>query len=265
MHVTAYATEKDTGQKKSARAPIDVYAMAKGDSMNSSDNPTKCQRCGKHPETATYRSRNGKWTQQVCGLCLDRLEIVEAYEWGILETYSLYQDAEDDVYFEKTLAWLDEVERTHRHRDHDGYLQRSLMAHRALVYWEAERYAESLEAAEIRIQLGGLEDAWDHWAAAGAKAGALEGLGRHAEALATFEEAFRHQDPKYIESACVLTRSLVKYSSNAGQPVDESWRELAQRIADHYKVEFPVRPTLAESMQALFEITHPEAKQIDDV
>lgn len=219
-----------------------------------------CPCCKKKPATTTYTNRKGIVGELVCALCLDLLQLQEDFGWGIYET----QELDEQERYDEILAWVDEFEKANQHRDHTGWLKRNAAAHRALVYWEAERYAESLEAAEIRIQLGGLEDVWDRWAAFRDKADALQGLGRHAEALATFEEAFRHQDPKYIESACILTRSLVRYSTNAGQPVDESWRELAQRIADHYKVEFPVRPTLAESMQALFEITHPEAKQIDD-
>ena len=229
--------------------------------MNSSDNPAICERCKKQPVSATYRNRDGKWIQQVCGPCLDRLEIVEAYEWGIYETYTLYKDEEDEVYFEKTLAWLDDVERKHRHRDHDGYLHRSLLSHRALVYRDAERYEESLAACEQR-ELLGYDDVWDRYHVGSLKASALEGLGRHAEALAVFEEAFRLQDPRHLPGARYYLNSLVEYSTNVGKPVDESWRALAQRIAEHYHVEFPVRPTLAESMLALYEMTKTDAERM---
>ncbi len=220
-----------------------------------------CSSCKKRPATTMYTDHRGNGSEQVCPPCLDRLEIVEAFERGLLETYTLYKDEEDEVYFEKTLAWLDDVERKHRHRDHDGWLARTLASHRALVYWQAERYEESLTACELRDSLG-YDKVWDRWPGANAKAGALEGLGRHAEALTVFEEAFRHQDPRLLAGARYYLPALVKYSTNAGQPVDESWRALAQRIAEHYHVEFPVRPTLAESMLALYEMTKTDAERM---
>lgn len=221
------------------------------------DAETTCQSCKKNPATTTYTNRKGTWSERVCAACFDLLQLQEDFDWGIYDT----QELDEQERYDEILAWIDEFEAANRHRDATGWLARSAAAHRAFVYWQAKRYAESLEAAEIRIQLGGFGDAWDRWAAGGAKAAALEGLGRHDEALAAFEEAFRHQDPRYTESASHLMRSLVKFSKNAGKPVDESWRPVIQNIADHYEVEFPARPMLAESILALFKLTKKKQAQ----
>ena len=220
--------------------------------MNSGADTTNriCRSCQTRPATTTYTDRNGKQTEQVCGRCLDRLEILEAFDWGVLDSRAW---ADKDQY-DKILDWLDAFEKEHRHRDHDARLARSIAAHRALTYWEAERYEESLAACE-KVEAFGFEDVWYRWTAASAKASALEGLERHAEALAAIEEAFRHQDPRFMRSACFFLPTLVKYSTNAGKPVAESWRKLGHDIADHYHVEFPDRPALAESLLALFEMT----------
>ncbi len=218
-----------------------------------------CRSCKKRPATTTYTDRGGTWSEKLCDLCFERYEIEGAFAWGLVDNRALHQEER----YDELLAWLDEFEATHHHRIDDS-LARRIAAERAHTYWYAERYEEMLAACEKRHVLG-YEYVWDRWHVATLKAEALEGLGRHAEALAVFEEAFRQQDPGLLHAACYNLRSLVKYSTNAGQPVDESWRELAQRIADHYKVEFPVRPTLAESIVALFEMTEnmPSKRQRD--
>lgn len=221
--------------------------------MNSDamDTDMSCQSCKKKPATTAYTNRKGTVGELVCASCLDLLQLQEEFGLGIYDR----QELDEQERYDEILAWVDEFEQVNRHRDLTGWLARAAAAHRACVYWQAERYDESLEAAEIRIQLGGLQDAWDHWAAASAKANALQGLGRHAEALTTFEEAFRHQDPSYVDSARSFMTSLVEFSENAGKPVDESWRHVVENVAHEYDVEFPVRPTLAESILALFEMT----------
>ncbi len=215
-----------------------------------------CWSCKKRPATTTYTDHRGNWSEQVCPPCLERLELEEAFDNGVADRWApIEQERYDEI-----LAWLDEFEATNRHRMHDSVARR-VAAHRAYVYWEAERYEEMLAECERRHALG-YDYIWDRWHVADLKASALEGLGRHAEALAVFEEAFRLQDPRHLPGARYYLNSLVEYSTNVGKPVDESWRELAQRIADHYHVEFPDRPTLAESMLALYEMTKTDAERM---
>lgn len=217
---------------------------------DSNDTATTCWSCKKRPATTTWTNRKGTRSEPVCEPCLDLLHLQEAFGWGIYDNRVL----DEEERYDEILAWLDAFEEANRHRDQDGWLARAVTAHRALVYWQAERYAESLAACEQREQLG-YENVWSRWVSGSAKAQALEGLGRHAEALAVFEEAFRHQDPQHIGSALYFLRPLAEFSANAGKPVDESWREVAQNVANEYDVEMPVRETLGETILALFELT----------
>lgn len=217
---------------------------------DSKDPPVTCWFCKRQPASVTYTNRTGKRTEQVCDKCLDRLQVQEAMEWGIVDTFPL----EKEERYDEILSWLDTFEQANRHRDHDGWLARSVASHRGLVLWQAERYEEALIACEKVEQLG-FDNVTNRWALGLSRAKNYEGMGKHAEALAAFEAAFRHQDSRYLAGARYFMRSLVEFSENAGKPVDESWRQIVQNVADEYDVEFPVRPILAESILALFEMT----------
>jgi tetratricopeptide (TPR) repeat protein len=202
------------------------------------------------PVSTKYTDRLGKRTELVCAQCLDRFEVQESLEWGVHDRLELAaQERYDEI-----LAWLDTFAESNRHRDHDGWMARSVASARAHFLWEAERYVEALEACHIREKLG-FENVTDHWALGLAQARNFEGLERHDEALAVFEETFRHQDPRYMSGARYFLRPLIEFSENAGKPVDESWREVVQNVADEYEVEMPVRDSLGETILALFEMT----------
>lgn len=209
-----------------------------------------CPRCKKRPANTLYTSRSGDDNVMLCQECVNRLELQDVMEWGIVDCDPLVEAERWD----EILAWLDELETSNRHRDHDGWLVRSVASHRQLTLWQAERYEEALLACDIVEQLG-FEDDWHRYAARVARANVLEGLGRHEEALAIYEEALRNHDEKAIESVRHALLNLADFATNAGKPVDESWRELAKTVATDYQVEFPVRPTLTESIMALFELT----------
>lgn len=210
-----------------------------------------CWFCTKRPAVVAHTHRRDvkKQVHQVCAICSDRLELEGDFDEEVGEGFSLIYDERYDDY----LALLDAFEAANRHRDRDGWLARSIARARQHTLWEAERYEECIAAYDVVEQLG-FEQVWYRWGAAHCRSLALEGLGRHDEALATYEEAFRHQEPKHLTTAFESMMGLVIFSANAGKPVDESWRPLIQAIAAAWKVEFPVRPTLAESITDLFEL-----------
>ncbi|HRI72543.1 MAG TPA: hypothetical protein PK156_50250 [Polyangium sp.] len=220
--------------------------------MNSNvqDLPTSCWYCNKRPATTTYTNRKGTRNELVCASCLDLLHLQEDFGWGIYDNREL----DEEERYDELLAWVDQFEEANRHRDHTGWLARNAAAHRALIYWQAERYEESLAACD-QVEQFGFDNVWQRWLAGSARAQALEGLDRHAEALAAFEAAFRYQDPGELGSARYFIKPLAEFSANAGKPVDERWREVVQNVADEYEVEFPERPTLGESILALFQLT----------
>jgi tetratricopeptide (TPR) repeat protein len=222
-------------------------------STNVEDTIPLCRRCGKRPASTTFTNRTGAWSERACEFCFDRFALEDAMGWGIVDASPLVEaERWDDI-----LAWLDELLAANRHRDHDGWLARSVASHRELTLWQAGRFEEALAACDVVDQLG-FEDDWYRYAAGSSRASVLESLGRHAEALAVFEEASRYHDPRAFQSLGHLMVRAVEYSANASQPVNESWREVAQNVATHYGVEFPVRPTLAESITELFAAIKPK-------
>ncbi|MDI3281762.1 hypothetical protein [Polyangium sp. 15x6] len=160
----------------------------------------------------------------------------------------------NDERYDEALACLDAFEQMNRSRDHDGWLARSAASEREFILHEAGRYEEALQAADVAAQLG-CENVTYRWSNGSAKALSLQALGRHREALAAFEAAFSHQDPRYASAIPYYLPRLVELSENVGQPVDEKWRRVAEAGAEDFAVEMPVRDSLGESMRALAEMT----------
>jgi len=213
------------------------------------DNVQPCWSCKNNAATNDY-TRAGR-TVGLCASCLDRHEIQEASECVKLPAIEALKE---NGQYDEALAYLDAFLTANRHRDHDGWLARRIAQDRESIYWDAGRYAEALQACDAIEELG-FENVWDRWALGSARADALAGLERHEEALAAFEEAFGHQDPRFRSSAMDFLRALVEYSQNAGHPVHEKWRSVAQAAAEEYAVEMPTRESLGESILALHEIT----------
>lgn len=198
-----------------------------------------------------YAAPGNSLTERVCALCLDRLELQDASERVKLPQVHALRKAER---YDEALAVVDEFYAANRHRDHDGWLARRVAHDREFLYWDAGRYVEALQACDIIEKLG-FRDITDRWSLAASRARNYEGLEKHAEALAVFEQAFREQDPQYMANARYWMRLLPEFSENAGKPVDESWREVVQNVADEFEVEVPIRPTLGETILALFDLT----------
>ncbi len=228
--------------------------------VDTNDTVTTCWSCKKRPASTTWTNRKGTRSEPVCEPCVDLLQLQEAFGYGVYDTGDLAVEGR----YDEVLAWIDAFEKANRHRDQDGWLTRNIASHRQLTLWEAERYEESLIACDVVEQLG-FEDAWSRFAGRGARARVLEGLGRHDEALAVFEEALRHYELGYINEGRHLMNLLVEFSANAGKAVDESWRDVVQNIANEYEVEMPVRETLGETILALYEMTEnmPSKRQRD--
>lgn len=211
-----------------------------------------CWVCRERPATATYTIRISNKADRVCPVCIAQRDLEDEFGAELSKRFAWLHDERYDDF----LAWLDEFEVTNRHRDNNRWLARTIAAERhQVLFLDAQRYEESLAAYETVKKLG-FEQPWQRWGPAHTQAQVLEVLGRHEEALATFEEAFRHQEPPNLVATAESMKLLVKFSENAGKPVDESWRPLIQAVAAEFRVEFPVRPTLAESITALFEVTN---------
>ncbi|UQA58645.1 hypothetical protein [Polyangium aurulentum] len=174
----------------------------------------------------------------------------EAFEYKFLDIIELTRNEQ----YDGALACLDEILEANHHRDHDGWLARSIARNRVMILLDADRYAEAERACEAWEQIG-IGDVCDRWMYANLKADILDALGRTREALEVLEEARSHRDPKYLPSAMLLLVPVVELSEKLGEPVDPKWRSLAEAVAKRYRTELPAADSLGKAILELDEIT----------
>jgi tetratricopeptide (TPR) repeat protein len=212
------------------------------------DEARACWSCRKQPATERYTHKT--IDEMVCATCLERLEVQDAFNDQLIHIGEL----ERDERYDEALACLDAIWEANRHRDHDKWLARSITSHREFILHLAGRYTEALQASEAVARLG-FQNVTYRWSHGLAKARTLEALGRHEEALAAFEDAFSHQEPRFAGDTAYYFNVLVELSEKLGRPVDEKWRSVAAGAAEDYGIEMPVRDSLGKSMLALRKIT----------
>lgn len=207
-----------------------------------------CANCRKKAAVKRYVDKN--FDEMVCAACFDRWTVQSAMDDKLIQLMTL----EGQGQYDEALALLDEILEANRHLDHDGWLVRSILDRRALIFLDTQRYAEALEACEAWAQLG-FGDVSERWMHALGTAHTLEPLGRDQEALDIIEDALGYQDPKYLPGVLGVLEELVRFSNKLGKPVDPKWLKLAEAAAERYGVEMPVRDSPAEAILALEELT----------
>jgi tetratricopeptide (TPR) repeat protein len=212
------------------------------------ESPQTCSLCG--AQLATARYTRGDRTIMLCPRCLDRMEVQDVSERGLLHVLDLTEREQ----YDEALAFLDSILEANRHRDHDKRLARSIAHGRGSILFDAGRYTEALQAYEAAAQLG-FENVTDRWANGLAKARVLEELKGPHEALAALEDALGYQDPKYVYCAISFLETVAEYSEQLGRPVDEKWRSVTEGVAEGYGVDMPVHDSLGKTIVALAEMT----------
>lgn len=186
--------------------------------------------------------------EMVCPPCSERQTVRDAFQHEVCRVFDLERRGQ----FEEALACLDEIWAACRDRDHDGWLARSVAHERAVLLFEAGRYAEALQVYEAWARLG-FEDVSQRWMHGHGTALALEAVGRDREALAVLEEAFGHQDTRYLPSAVWVLTELVRLSEKVARPFDPKWLKVAEQVAERFGVDMPVRDSPDQAVLALAE------------
>ena len=212
------------------------------------DKSPLCSRCQKNAAVKQYTHKT--LSEMLCAACFDRWSVQDALESKLLHISALQSRKQ----YDDALACLDAILEANRERDHDRWLARSIAHDRALILFEAGRYAEAEQAFGAWAQLG-FEDVSQRWMHAHGTALTLEAFGRDQEAVAVLEEALAYQDPKYLPSARWVLSELVRLSEKAGLPVDSKWLRIAEAVAERYGVDMPVRDSPGEAILALEQIT----------
>jgi tetratricopeptide (TPR) repeat protein len=212
------------------------------------ETPEPCSSCRNQVATEKYTCSG--LTLMVCATCLDRLEVQDAFDHRFLHIV----DLERNEQYDEALACLDAFLEANRHRDHDKWLARSIAMHRAMILFDAGRYAEAEQACEAWAELG-FVDVGERWMHGSVTADTLDALGRSREGLAVLEEALSHRDPKHVPGACGHLARLADISERIGQPVDTKWRSLAEAVAKRFRVDMPVADSLGKAILELAEVT----------
>jgi hypothetical protein len=160
-----------------------------------------CELCGR-PATRQYTS-TGR-TIDICDSCSARRTVQDAYESRLVE---LHQLASAGKYAE-ALGVLDALWAAHRSNDSDGWLERSLLAHRALLLGE-QGDLDGAIAAQLRvIELA--QSATDLASEGLALASLLERAGKLDDAAFASEQALAHATGNAVPTVIPL---LVRYAS----------------------------------------------------
>jgi hypothetical protein len=94
-----------------------------------------CQQPASHTYTLSARTLN------LCDRCFDRYEIQDAYEQRLPEIEQLTMNED----YEKALTLLQAILDVHAKRDHDSWLENSILSHQGLILTEQGRFTEALE------------------------------------------------------------------------------------------------------------------------
>ena len=186
-----------------------------------------CEICG--GGVAGSYTRCGE-TLQLCARCLDRMQIQDAYEGQLLELHRLTVDGR----YADVLAALDGLFAQHRGRDHDGWLERSLTSHRALVL--AEQGDLVAAAAAHRAVIAASPD--DHSERFGL-AGVLERMGDLDEAVAEVERGLAAITARTAPAALSGLVRLARFCAAQGREVPASHRDALEAAVRWWGLPLP--------------------------
>lgn len=215
------------------------------------EKPLLCASCEERP--AVKRYARGGLDEMLCASCFERWDVKDAYEGKILHI----SDLEAAGKYDDAIDCLNTILEANRDRDHDGWLARSVAHHRVLVFLDANRYPEALQACGAWANLGftDLSERWQHATATGH---ALEGLGRDAEALAALEASLDYDvdydDERDLPTALGVLTELARFSEKLAEPLDPRWLRIAGAVAKRHGVEMPTDGSPARAILVLEEI-----------
>lgn len=215
--------------------------------QQSEKKPQICWSCEKNEASEPFAyAGHATW---VCATCLPWLKARDELDRALRQSMELGERGQVDA----ALASLDAFLEANRDHDHDRRFARQVAESRAVLLFDAGRYAEAEQACRAWAELG-FTRVLDRWAHGFETARTLDALGRPREALAILEDALGYRDP-YLFSAGEMLVTLVELSKKLGQPVGPKWRSLAEAVAEAYGVEMPVDASLEGALLALAEMT----------
>jgi tetratricopeptide (TPR) repeat protein len=165
---------------------------------------------------------------------IDHEHTQDAYERVLLRIAALTVEER----YADAMSLLDELLQSYQDVDHDGWLHRTVVSHRALLLLDMGRWEEALAEYEARARLG-FHDPSEHYEQALGHAVCLSGLQRYKEAIQVLEEGLARLRKSHVGSALGLLYRLAQACAALGQPVPPQYAPLLEATAAVYSVEVP--------------------------
>lgn len=190
---------------------------------SSIENSDACLFCGK-PATHSYVL--AKRTVEICSSCLSRQENQDAYE---RELPGLHQLAAEQRFDEAQHA-LDRILSAHGDRDLDGWLARSVLAHKALLYLDQGAPERAISTYQQLGQLG-FKQPSDRVEYSLGLARALLAKHQAKESIAILEQELDSLDANTAPASIGLLEALALGYATWEKPIPERWRGVLRSAA----------------------------------
>lgn len=193
-----------------------------------------CELCGKRPVTQTYEF-SGR-TSQLCDQCFDRSSVQDAFEARLVEI-ELHAMAGR---ISEALAVLDELLALYLARDHDGWLRRSVLSHRAMILHRHGDLQGALAAQQAAIDCtADPRDRVQEWVGL---AVILEQLGRLTDAGDAIARAIDDIDSssRHVQGAPSVLARYLRLRPDGALPPRAG--VLLERAATEWGIEQPATP-----------------------
>ena len=207
-------------------------------SLTMSQTAVNCKLCSAPAEEVYTRAG---LTMRLCRRCITRQHLQDAFEARLLEIDTCMREKQHD----EALRILDEIWDTNRTHDTDGWLERSVLSHRALVLFDQGKLPEALDVYRTR-GMRGFPESSDFPTHQLGLAEVLAGLGHYREAIDALEDGLRALDRRTLPGALSLLASLVRVSQAAGQALSPHWKPLIEACAARWGIELPAQMTAVE-------------------
>ena len=197
------------------------------------DMAASCFFCGKPAE---HRYTLARRTVEICAACLDRQELQDVYEAALPRL----RDLETSGGFDEAQRMLEDMLSAHAPRDADGWLRRSILAHKAMLHLATGDPGRALSTYQELKLLGSAQPSERVEYGLGLSR-ALLAHGRPQQAVAAVEEALEALEPSLLASGVPLLEALALSYMVLGSPMPECWRGTLRAAAAAAGVQLPER------------------------
>lgn len=168
--------------------------------------------------------------------CLVRQGLQDVYEAALPELHRL-ATARD---FGEVQRMLEKILSAHAQQDADGWLKRSIIAHKALLYMVEGDHGQALSTYQELKQLGFAQPS-DRVEYSMGVSRAFLADGRALEAVAALEEALDSMDSSILPSGVPLLEALALGYIALDKSIPERWRDVLRSAALAAGIELPER------------------------